>query len=253
MAQSYPNRRKKAGRRKARKNSKLVSTIKSVSKAVALKEAETKRVYLRHSGQIGDSNNQNTLQTHYTDLISSIPQQTAATSGFESVRIGNEVSPCWLKGFIFLSNIHHGNFDFVKNYSCRIMILKDRNNIISDPNVVPSAYPLYRVAGQAAAATGSLLDHCAPIDWRAWQPLMDKQYKLMQYSELTAGAKSPFIKIPVSINLTKCNFEFDRGNADLTKENIMLFMSFRSFDGAVHQGEAPIDFYYDLCLSFKDT
>jgi len=232
---------------KGKKNTKLVNTIKAVSKSVALKEAETKRVYVRVSETFDAAES----QTHKFDVLSLIPQQTPATSGHEDVRIGNSVQPCWVKGYIFLSNIHHGNFDFTKNYSVRVMCLKDRLNVINDPNVTPSAMPLYRVEGQTAPATGGILDHCAPIDWRAWKVMMDKQYKLFQYSEFTAGSNTPFIKIPVSIPLTGCDFNFDRGNDELIKENIALFLSVRSFNGAVMNSNT-VKVYYDLCVSFKD-
>lgn len=233
--------------RKRKTNKTLIKTIKSVSKAVALKEAETKRVYVR----VSETFDSVEAGTHKFDVLSLIPQADATSAGQEQVRIGNSVQPCWVKGYIFLSNIHHGNFDYNKNYSVRVMCLKDRLNVINDGTVPASAIPLYRVEGQTTPASGGILDHCAPIDWRAWQVMMDKQYKLFQYSEMTAGAKTPFIKIPVSIPLTGCDFNFDRGNAQLVQENIGLFLSVRSFNGAPVTSNT-VKVYYDLCVSFKD-
>ncbi len=235
-------------KRKVKKHPKdLINTIKSVSKAVALKEAETKRVYVRVSETFDTSE----AQTHKFDVLSLIPQASGTDAGHEDVRIGNSVQPCWIKGYIFLSNIHHGSFDFNKNYSVRTMILKDRLNVINDPNIPASAMPIYRVEGQTSPATGGILDHCADIDWRAWKPMMDRQDTLYQFSEFTGGARKPFVKIPVSIPLTKCDFDFDRGNSELIKENIALLISVRNFGGGVENSNA-VKVYYDLCVSFKD-
>ena len=189
MGKSYPKTGKSNYRRRRynrRGNKSLVRTIVRVSKATALKEAETKRIYTN----VASTFNQEESQGHMMTLISAIPQ--AGTAGnevgeasFENRRIGNSVQPCWLKGFLFLQNLHHGNFDYNKNYSVRVMILKDKMNIVQTSNQ-PIAYPLYRVEGQAAACTGGMIDHCRPIAWDNWQVLKDSQYKLGQFTNTNA-------------------------------------------------------------------
>lgn len=239
-------RRRRPYRPRAKKG--LVSTIKSVSKAVALKEAETKRVYFTVTNQ--DINN-NLGLSYWSDVMSDIPQAGAGEASWENRRIGNTVQPCWLKGFIFIRNIHHGTFDHAKNYSIRVMVMKDKNNIMNDPQVSLASLPLYRKEGVTSPVAGTLYDNLRDVDWRAWEPLMDKQYKLFQYSTMTAGQVTPFLKIPVSINLTKCTFDFDRANSQLSKENIVLFVQTRPFTGA-QVGTQSIQVSYELALSFKD-
>lgn len=249
MAYRKANRKvKRKVRRVRRTSSALTRTIARVSKRVALQQQETKRKYITVTGQFDATD----AGTHYYDMLTQILQAQNSNAGFEDRRIGNQVTPCWLKGFIMLTNIHHGTFDFTKNYSIRVMILRDRLNIINDGTIPASAFPIYRQQGQTAPVTGALVDHCQPIDYRAWQVMMDKQYNLYQQSSFTAGHK-PFLRIPISVNLTKCKFDFDRGTDQLVDNNIALFISARSFDGTIHSSVIPVKYYYDLTLSFKDA
>lgn len=248
---SYNKKRNFRPRRRYRRRAKstLVSTIKAVSKAVTLKEAETKRMYITNSnvqllGDLGSA--------YLHDVLSHIPQAAAGEASWENRRIGNSVQPCWLKGWLFIRNVHHGTFDYAKNYSVRIMFLKDRNNIINDPSIPASAFPLYRKEGTTQVVQGNMYDNIRDVDYRAWKVMSDKHYKLYQYSTFTAGALTDFIKIPVSLDLTKCTFDFDRGDAQLSKENIVMLIQSRSFNGNVVANQT-VSVDYEFTLSFKDV
>lgn len=236
-------------RRSRKPSTALIKTIRHESKLATMKEAETKRCFftnLNHNFTTDDAS------TFYHDVISSIPQSGGALqASWTNRRIGNSVQPCWLKGYIYIRNLHHGTFDYEKNYSIRVMFLKDKNNVVNDPSVPAGSMPLYRHEGETVTASGALYDNLRDIDYRSWKVMSDKQYKLFQYSTFSAGSNTPFLKIPVSINLTKCNFAFDRGESQLSKENIIMLVQSRSFNGNLVSNQS-VSISYELVLSFKD-
>jgi len=247
MAKTYKPRNNRRRRNYRRSKTSFAKKVVQISKATALKEAETKRVY--YTLNKIPFNSLESDNCHFT-LLSQISQAGPGEASWENRRIGNSVQPCWLKGFLYLNNTHHGNYDATKNYAVRVLVLKDKENVIST-TTNPTAFKFFRTEGQATPCTGTLLDTIRPIDWRGFKPMFDKTYKIYQSTSYSGNGSPPNVKVPISIDLTKCNFDFNRADNELVKENIAMYVMVRSFDGNSHSTLA-FTLTSELTLSFKD-